>query len=81
MADRITSLSKYLSELVGASLTLNAEKNALQQAETRIPIINAELIVLRADALVALDKLNQLQGTTLTLADIMKQFGPPTGAA
>lgn len=70
---RIDLLNKYLRDLVVASRVLQTEKTALQAAQARIPDINAELIDMRNDAQNALDRLNALQGTSLTLADIIAQ--------
>lgn len=73
MSNRTDFLTTYLRGLLTAARTLQNEKTALQNAAARIVDINAELIDLRADAQAALDVLNRIQGTTLTLADIVAQ--------
>jgi len=77
---RVDALLSYLRTLVVEAKNLNAEKSTLQLAATRIPVINSTLIDLRTDAQTALDRLNQLQGTSLTLAEIIQQLDPTVGA-
>lgn len=77
MSNRTDFLTTYLRGLLTAARNLQNEKTALQNAAARITEINSELIDLRADAQAALDVLNRIQGTSLTLADIAAQAGTP----
>lgn len=78
MTTRTDFLTTYLRGLIVSGQNLQSEKRALQNAAARIPAIDSEIADLRTDAQTALDKLNQLQGTSLTLADFIGQL---TGAA
>jgi len=77
MSDRVSSLINYLRDLIENATALQAEKAQLLAASTRIPIINATILDVRTDAQTALDRLNILQGTSLTLADMIKNFSIP----
>ena len=71
----------YLAQLVLAYEELEAERQKLLAAAKRIPQIQAEKANIIADAQVALDKLNALEGTSYTLAQARKWFGRPSEAA
>jgi chromosome condensin MukBEF ATPase and DNA-binding subunit MukB len=73
---RIEAAKAYLRELVVAYESLERERQQLLAATTRLDEIQAEKADLVADAQAALDKLNALQGTSYTLAQVRKFFVP-----
>jgi uncharacterized protein (DUF3084 family) len=75
---RIDAATAYLRELVVAYESLERERKQLLDAAQRLQQIAAEKADLVADAQAALDKLNALQGTDYTLAQIRKRFVPST---
>ena len=78
---RLEALNAHIGDLVIGFNALQAEKKALQAAAQRLPIINAELQNLMDDAQTVLDRINTLQGTAYTLAQIRKRYTVSTPEA
>jgi hypothetical protein len=75
---RIDASVAYLRALVVEYEQLETERTRLLAAEARLQEIAAEKQALIADAQEALDKLNALQGTSYTLAQVRKHLLPAT---
>ena len=74
---RINAARAYLAQLSVAYDALEAERQRLLLASTRVPEIQAEKAEILVDAQAALDKLNALQGTSFTLTQARKWFEMP----
>lgn len=75
---RINAARAYFTQLAVAYDTLERERQALLNAAARITEIQAEKAEIIADAQLALDKLNALQGTDYSLAQARKWVEMPT---
>lgn len=67
----------YLRDLVNQYDAISAERETLLNPQARLAEIAAARQELIADAREALDKLNAMDGTSYTLADLRRRFNPP----
>lgn len=76
---RQTFIQQYLFSLVEQYERLEAERQALLEAATRITAIQAEKSDLIADAQEALTKYNAIFGTAYTLQDVRAWYDASVG--
>jgi len=67
-------IRRFLRDMLRGLIALQNEKQILQNASTRIAAINVSIQAMQDEAQKALDRLNALEGTTFTLADIRKLY-------